>query len=457
MCICACLGRDTLRLACRRILVHNMIVCEHYSMLNFSGFSVFCCLCLVPHCASSRQIITHWKNCTRSDCPVCLPLKNATDRRNGAVLTSTLLVEKLGSSLRCVNQENIALSEHLSPASRALNTGSPVISDVASSMTLLSSLHPTTAATTDSSSTGSVIVSVHVSNSNNNSSFHSASVSHNHELPDTKPSQCGSFDTSMQPQQLSECPESELLCTDSSSSEVNVKPNGVTETLAPQQSEVFRKVDDTATSLLKDEAEVACVVDEQSALTSPHCHVENTDTLTTSTMHSPDSLSSSCEASATTSGISSATPGSTPTSDVSLVLPNTELSLTSSEMPASSGLQLAVTESSVATARGFTSLVDESSCLDDSLQFDIQPVQVQHDSSASTDLAQNTESANCSDDQGGSSVKEHDSDQVTDVNCISVSAVSSKVTSHDSVAKTSSRDWRSSVTQDLRNHLVNKL
>ena len=52
------------------------------------GVCVCACVCVcvcgvmqtsppsVPHCASSRQIITHWKNCHKPDCPVCIPLRN---------------------------------------------------------------------------------------------------------------------------------------------------------------------------------------------------------------------------------------------------------------------------------------------------------------------------------------------------------------------------------------------
>ncbi|XP_038165293.1 histone acetyltransferase p300 isoform X2 [Cyprinodon tularosa] len=53
--------------------------------------------CQVAHCASSRQIISHWKNCTRHDCPVCLPLKNAGDKRNQQSLVNSAAVSLVNS------------------------------------------------------------------------------------------------------------------------------------------------------------------------------------------------------------------------------------------------------------------------------------------------------------------------------------------------------------------------
>jgi hypothetical protein len=38
--------------------------------------------CQYPQCATSQQIITHWKNCCKYDCPVCTPIKKKCSNNN---------------------------------------------------------------------------------------------------------------------------------------------------------------------------------------------------------------------------------------------------------------------------------------------------------------------------------------------------------------------------------------
>ncbi|XP_066511309.1 CREB-binding protein-like [Hoplias malabaricus] len=73
--------------------------------------------CQVAHCASSRQIISHWKNCTRHDCPVCLPLKNASDKRNQ---------QPMLSSPNTGLQNTMGPVGSGQPTAPALNTSTPI-------------------------------------------------------------------------------------------------------------------------------------------------------------------------------------------------------------------------------------------------------------------------------------------------------------------------------------------
>jgi len=356
------------------------------------------CVRVVPHCASSRQIITHWKNCTRSDCAVCLPLKNATDRRNGMPVTSSPIVDRLNctvpSSVDIISTERTSLT----------TADSPFISSVAHCTML------------PASSSQSLPM-------NNSSGACTDVMSHS---PD-----------------MLRFPRSELSCIESS------QPSSVVQSLEHQCSdsnvvalrEMEREPETPASQPPVDSEDKSGEDDltvQQSVLTSPRCHMSATQ------IHSPDSFMSSCEASATTSGISSATPGSTPTSDVSLVLPSCEPCLSTSDGRLCSGRQSSDHCSLSAV---------ESSCSDDSRHSDnIQQLQRRLDNEerddSGTAAAQTVDAMSCSDDK-----EQPTADQLTPVTAVSLS----ETTNCESAAKTACNNWRSSVTLELRNHLVNKL
>lgn len=401
---------------------------------------------IVPHCASSRQIITHWKNCTRSDCAVCLPLKNATERRNGMVVTSSSFVDKLNSTVQSVNQQIVTSSSQM-PSSHPVDTDTSVISDVAHSTA--SSLQPTTVTSTDSFVTNSVSACVDVPNTSDVLSC--PEVSHC-SLSDTDPSGCSTVATVVHHMHSIESTAAVLPCCESSSSTLSdsqLKSCGETEL-----SELNKESNDKAVLSSEDDANSSGVVEEQSTLSSPRCNnAETMDSLTLSAMHSPDSFVSSCEASATTSGISSATPGSTPTSDVSLPLTNSESCTSNAEMP----LAPATSESSDTTAEISSILPVESSCSDNISRLDIKPLEVD-ESDAGTGSTVNADCTSCPAEQISSSTDSHNTVEVETVECVQLPAtpLSLEIANDDS-SEQASKDWRCSVTQGLRNHLVNKL
>jgi hypothetical protein len=48
--------------------------------------------CSRLHCTSSRQILTHWKSCTKPDCPMCGPLRGTTNNSNNATINKNEII-----------------------------------------------------------------------------------------------------------------------------------------------------------------------------------------------------------------------------------------------------------------------------------------------------------------------------------------------------------------------------
>ncbi|CAL1280153.1 unnamed protein product [Larinioides sclopetarius] len=82
--------------------------------------------CTVPHCASSSQIISHWKNCTQSDCPVCVPLKQAAGRRQQQAATVQTSQPNQGPAPADMQRAYAALGLPFNAANDGLNMNSIV-------------------------------------------------------------------------------------------------------------------------------------------------------------------------------------------------------------------------------------------------------------------------------------------------------------------------------------------
>lgn len=102
--------------------------------------------CTYSHCASSRQIILHWKNCTKDDCPICKPVKNfnltSNDKRHSNFIKNFYLIKFSFSDESSQISSNSSLNNSLNGPHSILNIGSVEPSSV--SMTSFGSPPPTT-------------------------------------------------------------------------------------------------------------------------------------------------------------------------------------------------------------------------------------------------------------------------------------------------------------------------